>query len=69
MISAAIKSELSVEPIAGFDSIFVVKSSSGHGYLVKRGPRIMTCTCKDHLFRSRDCKHIQAVQQLFGGAQ
>ena len=69
MILAALKSELSVEPVAGFDSIFVVKSSSGHGYLVKRGPRIMTCTCKDHLFRSHDCKHITAVQQLLGGAK
>jgi len=37
------------------------QSKEGH-YLVKKGYRVWTCTCPDHVFRQVDCKHINAVQ-------
>jgi hypothetical protein len=47
---------------------YVVPSSSTQGlaYMVMVDPetRLYRCSCPDHQFRARDCKHIRAVQAI-----
>ena len=45
---------------------FSVGSDNGNGdYKVMMIERVSyTCTCPDHRFRQRDCKHIRQIQTL-----
>lgn len=45
---------------------FSVASDNGNGdYKVMKLERVSyTCTCPDHRFRQRDCKHIRSIQVL-----
>ena len=47
----------------GLPTLFAV--IGGEGYVVNLAQeKGATCTCKDHQFRKRDCKHILAVRRL-----
>ncbi|KAG2427576.1 hypothetical protein HXX76_012230 [Chlamydomonas incerta] len=57
--------ELEVEGLVEFDedsAIFNVCGSTGNIYTVTLSDAKSNCTCPDHRFRRRDCKHIKLVR-------
>jgi hypothetical protein len=49
-----------------YDLYFVLSSIPQYYYPVAKTESGWTCTCQDHEYRKRECKHIKKVRQIAG---